>query len=65
MSSPDTSRRQLARDTSTGRVGEVMPHPWGAEKPAVIHLRPVGGGIEWAVRAEHVQLLDNEQQEDR
>ncbi|MEU9129642.1 hypothetical protein AB0D08_16300 [Kitasatospora sp. NPDC048540] len=44
---------ELARDTSTGRVGrivcqEVHTDRWTERVTRrLVHLRPVGGGIEW------------------
>jgi len=53
---PNTQHRLLARDVRTGRVGEVMADP--AAPTYVYYLRPVGGGREWEVPRESVELLD-------
>lgn len=54
-----TRQRQLARDIRSGREGEVMaePKPPGRRN---YWLRPVGGGTEWEVPREFVQLLNRE-----
>lgn len=59
---PETRHRQRAVDTTDGRIGEVMPPAFPGSR--LIHLRPVGGGREWTVNAEDVQLLDDEQQQE-
>ncbi len=53
----DTKSRQLARDVRNGREGEVMatPDPPGRRN---YWLRPIGGGREWEVPKQYVQLLD-------
>ena len=54
----NVKHRQLARDIRSDRVGVLMagPDEWGAK--GQYWLRPVGGGIEWDVPREFVQLLD-------
>jgi hypothetical protein len=59
-------RRELARDTATDRVGEIMPDPIPArlrnpDSPRRVRLRPVGGGLEWTARSEDVELIPAEQ----
>ena len=50
-------RRHVARDTRTDKEGEVMDE---TSDGALIYLRPAGGGTEWEVPREFVQLLDGE-----
>jgi hypothetical protein len=52
----ETKHRDLARDTRDGKVGEVMAEPGQASRHHY-YLRPVGGGLEWDVRAEHVEII--------
>lgn len=47
--------RPLARDTRTKRVGEVMVKAGAIS--ANFWLRPVGGGIEWEVPKQYIELL--------
>lgn len=47
--------RPLARDIRSDRVGEVMAKPEGVTR--MFWLRPVGGGIEWDVPKQFVQML--------
>lgn len=61
-------RRRLARDIRTDRIGEVMPSPYpenlrapGAP-PRAVNLRPIGGGVEWRVPREYVQLISELEQ---
>lgn len=54
-----TRQRQLARDTRSNRVGDVMAEPSPASY-GKYWLRPPGGGCEWDVPRECVQLLDRE-----
>lgn len=56
---PPPSRRPLARDLSNGRVGEIMDSRDTA-RGVRYDLRPVGGGLEWTVPEESMQLLDRE-----
>jgi hypothetical protein len=49
--------RQLARDTATDRVGEIMHIARENGAPVEIWLRPVGGGAEWTTKPEHVQRI--------
>jgi hypothetical protein len=55
---PSTPHRQLARDIRSDRIGEVMAKPAGIVRQ--YWLRPVGGGREWDVPKQFVQLLDAE-----
>lgn len=52
--------RQLARDVRTDTIGEVMAKADEWEKGSHGHywLRPVGGGEEWSVPREFVQLIN-------
>lgn len=47
--------RQLARDIRSGHEGEVMAEPSSGGRN--FWLRPVGGGREWEVPKQYVQLL--------
>lgn len=47
--------RQLARDIRSSREGVVMAEPGNASRN--YWLRPVGGGREWEVPRQYVQLL--------
>lgn len=51
-----TRQRDLARDIRTDRKGEVMAEPDGAAIKQY-WLRPVGGGREWPVPREYVQIV--------
>lgn len=58
-----TLQRRLARDNSTGCVGEVM-HVARVDGLATrVWLRPVGGGKEWTADAADVQLVQDNEQE--
>lgn len=56
-------RRQLARDKRTDRVGDVMAEPSDASY-GKYWLRPPGGGYEWDVPAEYIELLGDVPQPD-
>lgn len=47
------NRGTVARDRITKRVGEVMGCEGGR-----IQLRPLGGGVEWDVRHEDLEVID-------
>lgn len=51
----ETKRRDLARDTRDGKVGEVMD---ANHNGTLLYLRPVGGGIEWEVPRERVEIIN-------
>ena len=55
-----TPVRQLAFDTSTKRIGEVVQEPTQRGYFQQYSLRPVGGGLEWEARPRHVQLLNDD-----
>lgn len=55
----ETKRRELALDTSTGRVGEVMD-TIDTSHGRRVYLRPVGGGREWSTDETDVQLVTGE-----
>ena len=55
----DVRTRDLARDLNNGRVGEIMDSRLTSHGMRY-DLRPVGGGREWTVPEESVQLLDQE-----
>jgi hypothetical protein len=59
---PETSRRRLAHDSTTGRVGEVMEITRVNGIPTRIHLRPVGGGREWSADPDDVRLVQDAEQ---
>ncbi len=40
---------ELAKDTASGRIGVVMD-----EVGARVHIRPVGGGVEWDAQPDNV-----------
>lgn len=57
------AERQLAKDRTSGRIGEIMPHPiperlCGSNGPRKMRLRPVGGGLEWTPDRTDVYLVD-------
>lgn len=54
--------RRLARDIRDDRVGEIMDQRQTSQG-SIYDLRPVGGGREWEVPREFVQLLDKERQQ--
>jgi hypothetical protein len=62
---PPQPVRQLALDTSTRRVGEVMQEPASRSYWQQYSLRPAGGGREWTVKPRNVRLLDDADLEDR
>lgn len=47
-------QRDLARDTRNGKEGEVMD---SNQNGTLLYLRPVGGGLEWEVETEHVEII--------
>jgi hypothetical protein len=52
----------IARDTRTGHVGKVMPRVMAglvriSSLPILVTLRPLGGGLEWDVPIEHVEII--------
>lgn len=49
--------RDLARDTRDGKQGEVMAEP-GESGRDLFWLRPEGGGREWDVPREHVEIIE-------
>ncbi|QOR55818.1 MAG: hypothetical protein YHS30scaffold324_50 [Catenulispora phage 69_17] len=55
--------RQRALDVRSGLEGEIMPSPYpdhlrGPDTPhRSVNLRPVGGGVEWSVPREFLQLI--------
>lgn len=53
----ETKRRDLARDTRNDRVGEVMAEPGQASRKNYF-LRPVGGGREYEVPREYVEIIE-------
>lgn len=59
MSRPPIQRRQV-RDLSNNRIGEVMATN---VKGTILHLRPVGGGVEWECPVDQVQDVDPAQPE--
>ena len=52
--------RPLALDTATNRIGEVMETADTPGSRNLYWLRPIGGGREWDVEPQNVQLLDND-----
>lgn len=50
------SARDLARDTRSGKEGEVMAKP-GEGGPDRFWLRPEGGGCEWDVPSKYVEII--------
>jgi hypothetical protein len=48
----DLARGVTVHDEATGRRGTVADATLSA---AYVHLRPIGGGIEWRARREHVR----------
>lgn len=62
---PCPGGRPRALDTATGRVGEVMPNPipaalCGSQPPRIVHLRPVGGGVEWTTTPDCLQPVSED-----
>lgn len=55
-----TNRRELARDTATDRVGEIMHIGREHGTPIEVWLRPVGGGEEWTTKPEHVERIGHD-----
>lgn len=51
-----TGQRDLARDTRDGKEAEVMARP-GEAGSHTFWLRPVGGGCEYQVPDEHVEIV--------
>jgi hypothetical protein len=49
--------RDLARDTRDGKVGEVMATPEQAGIKTY-WLRPVGGGVEYQVPREYIEIIE-------
>lgn len=52
------TNRDLARDMSSGKVGEVMDENHNG---TLLYLHPVGGGLEWEVKTEHVEIIERAQ----
>lgn len=52
--------RDLARDIRSDTIGEVMATP---QQPGIstYWLRPVGGGYEWQVPRQYVQIIERAQ----
>lgn len=57
MSASNVNGRPLARDIRSDREGEILASPgqWGARNR--YWLRPSGGGREWEVPPEFVQII--------
>jgi hypothetical protein len=57
---PPERQRDLARDLRDGKEGEVMATP---EQTGLSQywLRPVGGGYEWQVPRQFVQIIERAQ----
>lgn len=53
---PPGRQRDLARDTRDGKEGEIMAEPGQASRNHY-WLRPVGGGYEWPVPREYVEII--------
>jgi hypothetical protein len=53
-------QRVLARDLRDDRVGEVMAEASTPGAKGQYWLRPVGGGTEWPVPVQEVEVLDRE-----
>lgn len=56
-------QRDLARDIRDGKEGEVMatPDEWQKGARGKYWLRPVGGGEEWPVPRQFVQIIERGQ----
>ena len=52
-----TKQRDLARDIRDSREGEVMATP-DQVGLSQFWLRPVGGGYEWPVPRQYLQIID-------
>lgn len=52
----ETKPRDLARDTRDGKEGEVMAEP-GQFGHNCYWLRPIGGGYEYQVPQEYVEIV--------
>lgn len=57
MRSTPSRDPELARDTTSGRIGEITHIRRKDGLPVEVWLRPVGGGIEWPVDPRDVERI--------
>lgn len=57
MDTEPERQRDLARDIRSDTIGEVMATPDQAGI-STYWLRPIGGGFEWQVPRQFVQIID-------